>query len=450
MALNYCFRHLARVVVEAETPLAVGSGEKSITSDSLVLKDVNGLPFIPGTSLAGVFRETLDELNQKLIFGYQEKRQGHGSNIIFSDAKLLDSEGNAVDGILPKMDSFLAHYENLPVRQHARIGHDGTVEKGGKFDEEIVYKGSRFCFEVELLSEENDDNLIEILSKLKSSGFRIGGGSRKGFGKLKVVSTAHARLNLSDARDLGLYLSKSSNLAESWDGWQALELTGKQGGWNEYVLHLSPEDFFMFGSGFGDESGDADMTQVKEPVVEWRDGHGTFVNKMLIPAASVKGAISHRLAYHYNKLMGNFAEDMTASELKQHIGGRNDAVRAYFGAEAEGDEETSRGKVIFSDIFEECPPEKLLNHVVIDSFTGGAMDGGLFTEKPVYGRDKKFVFRILVSIDTLDISAEMEKAFVSALKDLCSGMLPLGGGVNRGNGVFTGKLFKNGEVIYEA
>ena len=41
------------------------------------------------------------------------------------------------------------------------------------------------------------------------------------------------------------------------------------------------------------------------------------------------------------------------------------------------------------------------------------------------------------------------KAFEAALTDLCKGYLPLGGGVNRGNGTFKGKLNKNGETIYD-
>ena len=52
-------RYIARFVVEAATPLAVGSGNKGLTIDRLVIKDANGLPFIPGTSLAGVVRHEL-------------------------------------------------------------------------------------------------------------------------------------------------------------------------------------------------------------------------------------------------------------------------------------------------------------------------------------------------------------------------------------------------------
>ena len=44
-------------------------------------------------------------------------------------------------------------------------------------------------------------------------------------------------------------------------------------------------------------------------------------------------------------------------------------------------------------------------------------------------------------------SDHVVEAFIKSLKDIKTGMLPLGGGVNRGNGCFSGKLYKNGELI---
>ena len=43
------------------------------------------------------------------------------------------------------------------------------------------------------------------------------------------------------------------------------------------------------------------------------------------------------------------------------------------------------------------------------------------------------------------VNADYLKAFEYALKDLCAGMLPLGGGAMRGHGCFNGELFKNGK-----
>ena len=53
------YRFLAKIIIEAKSPLNIGSGNKGIKSDSLVLRDVNGLPFIPGTTIAGLLRHTL-------------------------------------------------------------------------------------------------------------------------------------------------------------------------------------------------------------------------------------------------------------------------------------------------------------------------------------------------------------------------------------------------------
>lgn len=42
----YPIRYIARITIEADGPLSIGSGEKSITTDAPILRDVNGLPFI--------------------------------------------------------------------------------------------------------------------------------------------------------------------------------------------------------------------------------------------------------------------------------------------------------------------------------------------------------------------------------------------------------------------
>ena len=61
----YPYRSLARVVLEAKTPLCISSGEKDLVSDSMCIKDANGLPYIPGTTLAGVLRSHCDTDKEK-------------------------------------------------------------------------------------------------------------------------------------------------------------------------------------------------------------------------------------------------------------------------------------------------------------------------------------------------------------------------------------------------
>lgn len=460
---KYTHRFLARFVIEAETPLAVGSGEKDIITDALVATDVNGLPYIPATAIAGVVRSMLGKDVTKEYFGYQEKKTGKGSEVIFTEAKILNSKGSVIDGLdikAKKDNTLLQEYDELPVRQHVRIGHQGVTENAGKFDEQVVFAGTRFCFELEMVSDGSNVDVFEgILAQLKSKTFRIGGGTRCGFGKISVVSVKTRQLDLTNSTDLELYLSKSSNLAEakSWSGWQdqTVEADALSDGWTEYVLELKPDDFFFFGSGFGDN--EVDMTPVKEKKVKWIDGVGELSEELvLIPATSVKGALSHRVAFHYNKLeVGDkkpvYAENLSPNEFEKYVGKNNKAVVDLFGSEGEhkGDEDKGqvRGKLLFSDIIYKELDDKILNHVSIDRFTGGAMDGALFSEKTTYGKGKTFVMTILADNSAFETEG-VKDALEKALKDICKGLLPLGGGVNRGNGIFSGSLRRDKEIIY--
>ena len=118
----------------------------------------------------------------------------------------------------------------------------------------------------------------------------------------------------------------------------------------------------------------------------------------------------------------------------------NPAVRTLFGYSA-NDIDGQRGNVIFSDIYSKgVYDKKLLNHVAIDRFTGGAMDGALFSEE-VTASKEQFTLEIYVKND---VNSDYLKALECALNDLCTGMLPLGGGTMRGHGCFTGDLYKNG------
>lgn len=445
---GYTHRFLARLVIEAKTPLAVGSGEKDVITDALVTTDVNGLPYIPGTSIAGVVKHMLEQKGYKtdVFFGFQKENDGCGSEIIFTEAKILNSKGEVIDGLNLNAtdDDLLKFYTKLPIRQHVRINDKGVADKAGKFDEQVVFAGTRFCFEMEMVAKNADEesNFNKALEQIQDTTFRIGSGTRCGFGEIKVVELYKRSLDLNQPDDLKLYLSKSSNLSIEWSGWEKPETENesKAIGWIKYELCLQPEDFFLFGSGFGDD--EADMTPVKERKVDWSTGSGTIIEDcVLIPATSVKGALAHRVAFHYNRLMGRFAGCKGEKEPK--VGNENEAVQALFGYESQDENKQLRGNVLFSDVIENKQViDKILNHVSIDRFTGGAIEGALFSEKTTYltDDDKFFSFVILAKKDVLEKDEKIKQAFECALKDIVDGTLPLGGGVNRGNGCFGGSV----------
>lgn len=457
MKNTYRYRQLARITLETGTPLVIGSGNKDIKTDSVVAKDINELPYIPATTLAGLIRHSLPEELQEYWMGFQTKKDGEGSRIILSEGKILSANGNPIDGLNLDEDAVTRLCHELPIRQHVRINQQGTAVKNGKFDEEIVPKGVRFCFEIELMAEEGNSGIMDtVLAIIQSDGFRIGSGSRSGFGKIEVVGILRRDLDLCVPNELALYLGKSSSLAKAWEGYRPYTPSAtKESDCILYTLELRPVDFMFFGSGFGDDR--SDMTFVREPVVTWDRGEATveeLERVILIPASSVKGALAHRTAYHYNRLEGVFADKKTAEELEQGTGKENKAVKTLFGSEGDRKgKNKQRGNILFSDVIEKqkAPLEKkVLNHVKIDRFTGGAVDGALFSEEVLYAPGKTFNLELMLRKTAVDEKdGKIVKAFEAALIDLCKGYLPLGGGVNRGNGTFKGKLNKNGEAIYD-
>lgn len=456
--IKYNWRYLARVVIEAVTPLAICSGEKDIISDALVTLDVNGLPYIPGTSLAGVLRHNIGENDAKRYFGMQEgksEQSRYGSNIIFTEARMLGSDGNVVDGLATidfENNDFYRHYADLPVRQHVRINHHGVSSKGGKFDNQVVFKGTRFCFEIELLSEEGNakQDFEEIIKNLKSGLLRLGSNTRSGLGEVKVCSLQKACIDLTDKGNLLSYISKSSSLNnQNWPGWKSQD-TKQEGAIEDFIsyqLELRADDFYLFGSGFGDD--DADMIPVKSNYVEWTgDKPGFKEDMILIPGSSVKGAVAHRTGYYFNKLNKFYADGKSEEEIKKLTCENCLAVKELFGSAGNASGEGQKaGNVFISDvILNHSGNSKLLNHVAIDRFTGGTIDGALFSERVVFDQD---CYKLVFLVSNRNYSKYVIESFENALTDICKGLLPLGGGVNRGNGSFNGILLKNKSVIYD-
>jgi len=472
---NHNICSIARIIIEAATPLKVGSGQSSVKTDAVIARDVNGLPYIPGTTLTGLMRHAMEQseggkTQTERIMGFQSKDKGQGSWLSVTEAKVIGSDGWPVDGLHKPGDivddSFLSKFAQMPIRQHVRIGHKGTTEQAGKFDEEIIPQGTRFCFDLELLSdsEHAEQDFTSLLSILTGDTFRIGGGSRKGYGKITVVDIRTCRLDLKKEQDMQAYLDKTSDLSQDWQGFDS---TFKQEVNNDkvvrYELHLHPVDFIFFSNGLGDPENGTDKAAIREAFITWsNNGKGVeephwqdAKRSLVVPASSVKGAIAHRTAFYYNQRRGVFSDMLdNDKDSIQQVTKRNEAVVALFGTEGEekGSKGKRRGHVLVSDIVREQQSDtqsKILNHVKIDRFTGGAIDGALYDEEPLYATGEEMVLTFTLLPDDEARKPHVTGSFEEALRDVCRGMLPLGGNVNHGSGCFHGKLIKNGETIYD-
>jgi len=362
--------------------------------------------------------------------------------LIVSNANFVGKEGKVIEALfnVDWDDEFYRKFKFLPVRQHTRISHKGVAssDQYGKFDEQVVYKGTRFRFELELLGTEDDqDHWNHILNLFKSVHFRIGGGTRKGFGEVKIIDVNQKCFDLK--QDLDLYLEKTASLNNlkhlSKHSCQEVNISN----WIQYKIEIQPDNLWIFSSGLSDD--ESDIVPVYEEEIQWENDIPSFSDKkVLIPTSAIKGAISHRVAYHYNSLCKKFADQLFQDERDQIVEENNNAVKTLFGF-ALKDNEGQRGNVLFSDILiESSDALKMLNHVKIDRFTGVTIDGALFDEKVV--QDSQSIALTMVVHQSALQDEDIKQSLELTLDDICSGMLPLGGGVMRGHGCFHGKWEK--------
>lgn len=479
-------RYQAVFLLEAETPLAVGSGDKHVLLDSPILRDAFGLPYIPGTGITGALRAALTGSNfDASCLG----DKGCGSRLIVSSAHLFDGK-QVLDGLQAAQAG--ADWLIYLRRDHVRINHRGVADKSGygKFDSELLARGTRFVFELELHGSKTDQASWEsILQALAQPLFRLGGGTRKGFGKMRIVECYSRTFDLTNQGDLKDYLQKSSRLQMPPQGFAPYAIaTPKTKQAKHYRLQLQARDFFLFDGQFEEDANlseidkdtrFADMTPKVEKCLKWVNGQPQASEyQWVVPASSVKGALAHRVAYHYNLLCGQYAlpdaerlqkiqalleqqppqeeqallryradvekmlEYLNAAQPEESVGENNRAVQALFGCMSNDQQnQGQRGRVLLSDAYisKQDHQEKVLNHVSIDRFTGGALDTALFAEK-VVGSKETIVLDIWVENAVLDQDPNIKKAWEATLDDLVQSRLPLGGGVMRGHGMMQGSI----------
>ena len=429
---------IAHITFEAKTALKIGSKNADFLQDSPIQKDWNGLPMILGTSLTGVLRKEFEDEIAKNIFGTGDL----GSKTIISNALILNEKKEVTESLLldSKKSDFLQKFIVLPIREHNAMNDKGVTIKNAKFDEEVIYKGTRFKFSIEMLNENVNDknNFFQLLDLLSKDSFRIGAGSSKGFGQIKVIEITYDEFAVNSDEYTNLSSSLNTKLSKTYE---IKEFDDEK--YIKYKLILTPDDFFMFGSGFGDD--EADMTPVFEDIVDY-EKQDLIKEKVLITASSVKGAISHRTTYHYNLINKNF--------IKENGENKAEVVETIFGSKKDKEKDSFKGNILISDVYLDktsSKDTKVFDHVSIDRFTGGAIDSALFQEKTIASKET-FTLEILINKEKVEVKENDEgkialEAFEKALKDITTGMLSLGGATTKGHGIFRGKVLKNGVEI---
>lgn len=437
-------RILVRGILVATSPIAVGSGDREGDSDSPVIRDFFGDPFIPGSSLAGVLRSLLTETTGDELFGSLESG-GTASRLLVSSAWLIGEDGRPCwqNHLSKGGDKTAALFSPRVLRDHVRIGQTGSAEQAGKYDEELVPRGARFGFEFEFLPLAGDkadliqrmhSALASLLAALKAGEVRVGGGTTSGFGRIQaesldarvLPSRVDSKAEFEQLAALGLdHRFEGASKLPKWElpaagsaAKPAWRIEGK----------LQCDGSLLIGGGLAED--EADITCYREPVFE----SNKIENRFVIPGSSLKGVLRHRATEIATAVFPDSATRIVAD---------------LFGPSADSGKDLRRGAISVDDVlFERDPQTMIVPHVAIDRFTQGALDGALFQEKPLWG-NQPLTFDARLEVRPLpDHSLADTHLFVLAqtLLDLAQGLIRVGHGTRRGNGILrlAGPLTKEG------
>lgn len=154
----------------------------SVNTDKDVLRNGTGRPFIPGSSLAGVYRACFTEDAKKSGFGYVKIRSDATSQSTSAEPDQIESRVKVYDATL---------VDNCVVSERDGVGLDEykTARDSAKYDYEIVERGAKFVSFIEQDGENQDDfAYVDAIAKLwTDQKIFIGGKTRRGLGTVENV-----------------------------------------------------------------------------------------------------------------------------------------------------------------------------------------------------------------------------------------------------------------------
>lgn len=456
--IKYC-----KIRFRLMSPLEIGSGNNVKTDHDIMLTG-DGTPFIPGSAIAGYFRDAVF----RTLLREMEKREARRS--IFeklgyviierepnqSDSAELQSgvQENSMDvGVIEKAkESSVIFYDafineetfHIETRDLVALDDHKVSMTGAKFDTEILDPDVTFdTYMEERLTSKDDESMIDrILRIWASEEVAFGAKTTRGMGLTQLEKVWVREFDLNDEKGVQEWVDFTVYEEPAWD---AFEKTNKfimtdnlndkhvedGSGRDEWVINLSLKQVGGISirkyttAVSKSEHKEPDYEQMKEHVWEKKtngeDPVVTWSRKELpvIPGSSWTGAFRH----HMKALM-------KANESQ---------MERWFGfVKGKGKE---KSQIVFSDSVLRNAKPRNLSRNAIDRFTGGTIDGALFTERTYFGGETelKICFRKeqLQCMDEENVeSKQLKRALAASIADLHAGFLAIGGLTSVGRGVF--------------
>lgn len=387
-----------------KSPLSIASGNDDI-ADSTCLRDYDGRPFIPGSSLAGALRDFAladsclrDDV--PLLFGYTD----HSSSTQSSQSRLFISD----------CQSELELHSQI--RDMVKLDHiTKTAEPEGKFDIELVNEESVFILHIELvLYEEDDPSIISsfagLIRAMESGYILLGAKKNRGFGRFTLKDICIERISLmQDGK-------ADPDNAKRW-----IDFT-----WQTIVNNTCVQD--LLPQNYQDKSfqqwklpfkiNDSLLIRTYQDFTE--DDASMFVsnNVATIPGTSFAGCLKNAC---YNILH----YDLEVPE-PEHL------LDQIFGFVDEDKKTAKQSQLIVKEIPLSKGHTASYTRNKVDRFTGAVADKALFTVKPIYEAEGT------IELDFRSGTQDWIYGLIYlALRDISEGIAPIGGETSIGRGIFS-------------
>ncbi|MBF1009911.1 MAG: CRISPR-associated protein [Lachnoanaerobaculum sp.] len=437
-------KHYLKITFQLDSPLCIGSGRNDIT-DQDILRDARGIPYIPGSAVAGVLREAcqgiMDDKAWKYYFGYSSTNTGNKvksdndiieSQIIFYDATLVgdnkDKDGN------PKY--------RISQRDGVALNEYKSAKKQAKFDWEILEGDCKFQTFIEISEEQSNVNekvkVDEVLTNIakiwKETDIRFGAKTTRGYGKICNVEIIGKNFDFTSKDEISSWIDFNIFEENSWENAilyeDMLNTLMKDNIWtlkdnNRLSLKLRLEGGLSIRR-YSTECSDEESAPDQEQLTTVKFDKNGSEEVAVIPGTTWAGAIGHRM------------EELIKSSKVKEVEISKDYIQKYYYFGTVDSKVKEKSLIYFNESKLTGGQFKKMSRNAIDRFLGSTAEGALFTEKIYIGGETTLDISFGDPYNTaVSYSDDFIKALAATLTDLHEGYLAVGGATSVGRGIFS-------------
>ena len=382
------------VRMELLSPISIGNGDDLLT-DHDCLRNSKGVPFIPGTSLAGVFSHYLSD-EMLALFTPKIGDEYKQSPYYISDANIvLDDKKRNV---------------STSIRDGVKLKPDKIAEDGAKFDFEIVESSTKFDFRIEVIVRDHDNidkmkKVVDvILHGLNSGEILLGYKSKRGYGKVKIEDVKIKEFTKNSLEEMLLF---NKYQMDKYDQYSIPDIDNE----NKYdymQVHLRQVGGISIRK-YSAKAGEVDFE------------HVTSNGKPVIPGTSWNGLIRRQIA--------EYLDDDIISNCCVKI---ND----WFGDAKKRDTTGRASNIIIEESIIQDAKRIQITRNKISRFSAGVSNRALFSEVSYFNGDTVLGIKVKKSIEEDPDNSRIIGLISLVIKDIDNGFIALGGQTAIGRGLF--------------